>query len=121
MASTKADNNRCAIRYVSDDGNNYAISAKVVYALDVTDGAKYGAAAAQAADLRIPKDMKPRKIKCVAADKPDKWVVCYTTTAAAWTTPGTTLTLDCNGVDVAYTTQAVKRPEKRRDTTRQSA
>lgn len=121
MASTKADNNRCAIRYVSDDGNNYAISAKVVYALDVTDGTKYGATAAQATDLRIPKDMKPRRVKCSAANSPDKWVVVYNTTAAAWTTPGTTLTLDLNGVDTTYTVQAVKRNEKRRDTTRQTA
>lgn len=121
MASTKADNNRCAIRYVSDDGNNYAISAKAVYALDGTDGVKYGATAAQDADLRIPKDIKPRKIKCTSAGKPDKWVVVYNVTAAAWTTPGTTLTLDCNGVDTVYTTKPLKRNEKRRDTTRQTA
>lgn len=120
MASTKANNNRVGWAYTSDDTNDYCISAKAVYVQDVTDGAKYGGALADAADNRIPLDMKPRKVKCVAASNPDKWVVAYTTTATIWTTAGTTLTLDANGVDVAYTTTNIRRGEKRRDTCRET-
>lgn len=121
MASTKANNNRVGWGYVSDDGNTYAISAKAVYVQDVTDGAKYGGSLAGASDLRIPLDMKPRKVKCVAASNPDKWVVVYATTAALWTTAGTQITLDANGVDVTYAATAIRRGEKRRDTCREAA
>lgn len=121
MASTKADNNRVAWTYVDRLDNNYTISAKAVYVLDVTDGAKYGGSVGSNADRRIPKDLKPRRVKLTAAGKPDKWMIAYSTTAAIYTTPGTSLTLDCNGVDVAYTTTDVVREEKWRDTCRQSS
>lgn len=121
MASTKADNNRVCWRYTTNDGVNYAISAKAVYVKDATDGAKYGGGAGQDEDRRIPKDLKPRRVKCRADGKPDKWVIAYQTSATIYTTPGTTLTLDCNGVDVAYTTTKIVREEKYRDTTRQAS
>lgn len=121
MASTKADNNRVAWTYTDKKSVAYAISAKAVYVLDGTDGVKYGGAAAQGTNRRIPKDLKPRRVKFTAAGKPDKWVIAYTTTATIYTTPGTTLTLDCNGTDTVYTATDVIREEKWRDTTRQSA
>lgn len=123
MASTKADNNRVVWTY-TDSSNptvDYAISAKSVYVKDVTDGAKFGGSAALQTARRIPKDIKPRRVKCVAEGKPDKWIVCYSEDATLWTTPGTAVTLDCNGVDTAYVSTAKKREEKYRDTTRQTA
>ncbi len=55
MASTKADNNRCAWQYTDKNDTDYAISAKAVYVLDGTDGAKYGGQAAPSTVRRIPK------------------------------------------------------------------
>lgn len=120
MASTKADNNRISWQYISDDGVTYAISAKKVYVDDPTDGSKYGADHATAANKRIPKDMTPRKVKCICNGQPDKWVVAYSTSATIWTTAATALTLDANGVDQTYATTSIKRGEKRRDTCRQA-
>ncbi len=120
MASTKADNNRVVWQYTDKNDTVWAISAKAVYVLDGTDGAKFGGAAGQAANRRIPKDLKPRRVKCVAAGKPDKWVIAYTT-GASINTAGTTVTLDCNGVDTLYTSVGVVRAESWRDTTRQSS
>jgi hypothetical protein len=121
MASTKADNNRVSWTYTSDEPLDYTISAKAVYVLDATDGAKFGGEAGNPTDRRIPKEVKPRRVKCTAAGKPDKWIVAYDTVCDIWTTPGQTLTLDCNGLDVAYTSTRYKRAEKARDTTRQTA
>lgn len=121
MASTKADNNRCAWTYTDRKGVVYAISAKTVYVQDVTDGAKYGGAAASGTNRRIPKDLKPRRVKCTAAGQPDKWMIAYSTTATIYTTPGTSLVLDSNGVDVTYETTDKIREETWRDTTRQTA
>jgi hypothetical protein len=121
LASTKADNNRVSWVYVDDDDETYAISAKAVYVLDNTDGTKYGGEASSASHARIPKQMKPRRVKCIASGKPDKWVIAYSIDALIWTSPGTALTLDCNGVDTTYATTKYKRGEKSRDTTRQTA
>lgn len=121
MASTKADNNRVAWTYIDDDDTNYTISAKAVYVLDATDGTKYGGSVGSNADRRIPKDLKPRRVKATAPGKPDKWVVAYSTTATIWTAPGTALTLDCNGVDTTYSTTKRKRNEEYRDTCRQTS
>lgn len=121
MASTKADNNRVAWTYTDDESQDWAISAKAVYVLDGTDGSKYGGAAATASDRRIPADIKPRKVKMSASGQPDKYVIAYDSAATIWTTPGTTLTLCVNGVDVVYTAQKQKRRERTRDTTRDAA
>lgn len=121
MASTKADNNRVSWRYTDKKGVVYAVSAKNVYVNDVTDGAKYGGTAASSANRRIPKDLKMRKVKCIAAGQPDKWMVAYTTSATIYTTPGTTLTLNSGGVDVSYETTDVIREERWRDTCRETS
>jgi hypothetical protein len=121
MASLKADNNRVAWTYTDDNAEPFTISAKAVYVLDGTDGSKFGGEAGSTDDRRIPKEMKPRRVKCVSAGKPDKWMIAYATTATIWTTAGTTLTLDCNGTDTVYATTKTKRGERSRDTTRQTA
>lgn len=120
MASTKADNNRVAWTYTDDKNRAWRVSAKAVYVNDVTDGAKYGGSAAASSVQRIPKELKMRKVKCTSAGKPDKWMVAYETDAAIWTTPGTVLTLDTNGVDAVFEASETTRGEKRRDTTTQS-
>lgn len=115
MASTKADNNREAWTYTDDLGDDYRISSKTVYTSDGTDGAKYGGSQGDPADPPFPRGWKPRRVKCSASGKPDKWVIAYDPTATIWTTPGTTLTLDANGVDVEYTvgSKNARRSEKR--------
>jgi hypothetical protein len=120
VASTKADNNRVAWTYIDTDSVNYTISAKAVYVLDGTDGSKYGGSVGSNVDRRIPKDLKPRRVKVTASGKPDKWVICYDTTCDLWTTPGTSITLDANGVDTLYTATKARRAEKYRDTCRQT-
>lgn len=119
MASTKADNNRVAWEYTDDNDENYAMSAKAVYVLGA-DAAKLGGSAPASTVRRLPKEVKPRKVKMIAAGHPDKWIVAYTTSATIWTTAGTSVTLDLNGVDVAYESTKTKRGEKARDTTRQT-
>lgn len=118
MASTKADNNRVGWVYTDDDDQAWGVSAKAVYVQDVTDGAKYGGIV-RTTERRIPKDLKMRRVKCTAAGKPDRWVVAYTKTATIWTTAGTNLTLDANGVDTTYTTALKKRNEDYHDTVMQ--
>lgn len=120
LASTKADNNRVMWTYIDKRATNYTISAKKVYVADPTDGAKFGGSTGSNADRRIPKDLRVRKVKCTSAGKPDRWVTVYDTACALYTTPGTEVTLDVNGVDTLYTSTDVIREEKWRDTTRQT-
>jgi hypothetical protein len=124
VASTKADNNRVSWQYVSTESTpvTYAVSAKAVYVLDGTDGAKYGGGASADANKRLPRGFRMRAIKCTSAGHPDKFIPVYDTSATLWTTPGTTVTRDLNGVDVVYTSKAVQRGERApRDTTRQTS
>lgn len=122
MASTKADKNRVAWKYTDHLANEYAISAPAVYVLDGVDGAKYGGGAAAATDLALPGGFRPRRVRCISAGKPDRWLIAYTEAAALWTTPGTTVTRDVNGVDTVYTSTADALGEKlNRAGTRQSA
>ncbi|HEY6022500.1 MAG TPA: hypothetical protein VIY48_22340 [Candidatus Paceibacterota bacterium] len=121
MASTKADNNRVVWQYTDDNGTNWAVSAKAVYVLDVTDGAKYGGSAPAASVVAKPLNMRMRTVKCVSAGHPDKYVVAYETDAAIWTTPGTQLTLNSNGEDFTYAATAGHRGERYRDGIRQTA
>lgn len=118
MASTKADNNRVGWVYTDKKARDWGISAKAVYVQDVTDGAKYGGKV-RTTERRIPKDLKPRRVKCVASGQPDKWVIAYEEDATIWTTAGTNLTLNCNGVDTTYTTTEKTRDEDYHDTVNQ--
>ena len=122
MTSAKADNNRVAWTYTSDRGTPYRVSAKAVYVLDETDGAKYGGSAAAASVAKLPKGFRMRAIAATSSGKPDKYIVCYTAAATLYATPGTTVVRDVNGVDATYTGANRARAEHEpRDTTRQSA
>lgn len=112
MASLKASGNRVSWTYTDDDGNDWSIAAKGVYVLDVTDGAKYGGSAAGAAVAPIPGNFRPRRVACADASGNVRYVIAYETTAAIWTTPGTSLTLNYFGNDVAFTTSARRRGER---------
>lgn len=120
MASTKASNNRCVWQYTDDNGDNWAVGAKVVYVQDVTDGAKFGGSAPAATVSAIPKQLRMRAVKCIADGSADKWVPVYETDAALWTTPGTTVTLNALGVDVLYACTKSHRGERYRDGIRQT-
>jgi hypothetical protein len=121
MASTKADNNRVVWTYTSDNGTDYAVSAKAVYALDGTDGAKYGGSAPAATVSPKPLQMKMRKVKCISAGHPAIWIPTYEVGATLWSTPGTTVVRDLNGVDTTYTATGSHYGEKFRDGIRQTA
>lgn len=108
----KQSGNRVAWTYTDDDGNDWAISAKNAYVLDPTDGAKYGGSAAGASLQNLPGNMRPRRVCCVDASGNQRYVVAYEATATIWTTPGTALSLNYFGNDVAFTTTARRRGER---------
>jgi hypothetical protein len=112
MASTKASGNRVSWTYTDDDGADWSISAKGAYVLDVTDGAKYGGAAAGASVPPIPGNMRPRRVCSVDASGNQRYVIAYELTATIWTTPGTALELNYFGSDVAFTTTNRRRGER---------
>jgi len=117
------DNNRVAWTYTDDHVASYRISAKAVYVAQVTDGdAKQGGVAAAPSVRRIPKDIKPRRVKMVdvATGAVARYEVAYATDALIWTTPGTTMDLNINGAAVSCEATATHRGEKSRDTTTQS-
>lgn len=113
MATTRASNDRTAWKYTDDLGNVWSVSAKSVMVTDVTDGPKLGGSAAVAGDLPIPGNFVMRKAEFNAADGTTIYVPCYDTSAAAWDTPGTTLTLNVRGVDTEFTKGTRTRGEKR--------
>ena len=124
MANTVQDNNRVAWGYVTADATpiTYCVSAKAVYVTGA-DAAKFGGAAAPASSEGLPKGFRMRAVKCVcAASNKKRWVPVYTVTGTLWTTPGTSVTMNENGVDAAYVAQADRRQERKaRIGTRDSA
>lgn len=104
--------NRVAWTYTDDDGTDWAISAKANEVLDATDGAKYGGSAAGAALQNLPGNMRPRRVCCVDASGNQRYKIAYEVTAAIWTTPGTTLTLNYFGADVAFASTKRRRAER---------
>ncbi len=103
MATTRVDGNRVAWTYTTTDGETFRTSAKNVYVNDVTDGAKFGGSAAAGSVRPLPASFKTRKVVCVDATGVSRAVVAYDTTCALWATPGTTVTLNKNGVDTVFT------------------
>jgi hypothetical protein len=114
MASTKASGAKTAWTYTTSEGTprSFAVAAKACYVEDVTDGAKYGGAAAEPGTPGIPNELRMRKVLCVDENANGRYVVAYTTTATIWTTPGTEITLDMLGVDTVFQATDVHRPEK---------
>jgi hypothetical protein len=112
MASTKAGGAKTAWTYSNDLGTkNYTIAAKTAYVVG-DDSAKFGGSAAVAANDSIPNGYKPRRAKVVSAAKVIRWPICYTVDATLWTTSGTTVTMDIDGVDTVMTSDGTKRAEK---------
>lgn len=98
----KANNNRVAWTYTTNDGEAFRVSAKALYVLDATDGSKYGGSAALGAVRPLPSSFKMRTVDVVSASGSTRRVVCYDTTCALWTTPGTHVTLSFYGVDTDF-------------------
>lgn len=103
MTTLMASNERVWGTYVSDDGNSYNISVKKNVAEAAGNVAKLGYTAGSATQISLPNGIRPRKVKCTAAGKPARYVICYTTAATLWTTSGTTIDLFSLGADVTYT------------------
>lgn len=121
MASTKADGNRVAWTYTANDGTAYRVSAKAVYVLDGTDGAKYGGSAAAASVRAKPAGLRMRQVYAVSAAGRTVAIPVYEKTADAFATPGTTLTRDINGTDTSVTTTSDTISEKMGRQTKQSS
>lgn len=121
MASTKADGNRVAWTYTANDGETYRVSAKAVYVLDGTDGAKYGGSAAAASLKPKPSGLRMRQVYAVSAAGKTIAIVCYEKTCDAFATPGTTLTRNINGTDTSVTTTADTLKEKSARQTKQAS
>jgi hypothetical protein len=115
------DNNRIAWTYTTNDNEAFRTSAKEVYVNDVVDGAKYGGAAAAGSVRPLPASFRTRKVVCVDAAGASRAVVAYTTAAAIWTTPGTTVTLNKNGADVVFTATGDHVSERYGRSTKQQA
>src|SRR5512146_337561 len=121
MASTKADNNREAWTYISDTNDEFLISSKTVYTSDVTDGAKYGGHQANGQEVPLPRQFRPRAVKCTDATGFAIWVTAYANDATI-VTAGTTVTRNKNGTDTEFTSTGKMRREldRRRSITQQS-
>jgi hypothetical protein len=116
------DNNRVAWTYTDDGNTAHRISAKAVYVAQGGGTVPQGGAAAASTVRRIPKEIKPRRVKMtdVATGNKVRWEIAYTITAPIWVTPGTTMDLNINGAAVSCQATATHRGEKARDTTTQS-
>lgn len=118
MATTKADNNRVAWTYTTNDSEAFRTSAKAVY-VGGGDAAKFGGSAAAGSMRALPASFKTRKAVVVDAAGATRAVVVYDTEAALWTTPGTTVTLDKNGVDTVFTSDGNLQAERYGRSTKQ--
>lgn len=94
---------RTAWRYTDDDGRFYAFNALTGYTAQV---AVLGGAARVAGDVPAPAGFRPRVAKVwLAADHTKrKRVVCYTPSATAFTTIGTTVSVDYLGTATDFVT-----------------
>jgi hypothetical protein len=111
VASTMAPNDRILWTYTDDNSTDYGVAAKAVY-VGGADAAKYGGEECVTELPSIPNGLRPRCVKCKGTNGSTRWMIAYDLTATIWTTPGTTLTLNSNGVDVVFTAQRTKRGER---------
>jgi hypothetical protein len=121
MATTKVDNNRIAWTYTTNDAEAFRTSAKYVYVGTGDDAAKFGGSAAAASMRALPASFRTRKALVVDAAGATRAVVVYETDAALWTTPGTTVTLNKNGVDTVFTSSGDLKPERYGRSTKQQS
>ncbi len=111
MANTVQNGNRIAWGYTDNAGVTWRVSAKQVYVEHATDGVKYGGAAAASSVRAWPSSWKMRTVKCTSGATAIL-VPVYSTSAALWTTPGTTITRTLNGVDATFTSTSTKHEEE---------
>ncbi len=90
--------------YTDDNGKEWRVAARkaITDQLEVAD-VKVGGSAGDPADDKLPRYIRPRKRYVVAADGTRRGVVCYTTSAPLWTTPGITITLMHGADGVVFT------------------
>lgn len=111
MASTMASNERTAWLY-SSGAIDYCVSAKKAY-VEGADAAKFGGGAAEGTERSLPNGIRPRKAQVYnATANVSRWLIVYSTDAALWTTPGTTVTLNYKGVDTVFTSTGQTLGEK---------
>lgn len=107
------------VKYVDDAGNNWCILADKPTIEVAGQAAKLGATVTGGSCPKIPSWLKPRYVMARGGttDAVRKFI-CYTAAAAAFTTPGTTLTVSTyRGSGVAtevFTTLAVGYGERKR-------
>lgn len=83
----------CTVKYVDDDGNNWCIWAEKTTIEHAGNGAKLGAAVTNGGCPPIPRSLKPRYVWAKGASGVLRKVICYTSSAAMFTTPGTTINM----------------------------
>lgn len=113
------DGNRVRWQYTDDAGNTWAVSAKKEY-VTLVDTPLGGAAGAATLDP-LPSYIKPRRCHVKTATGVVRQVICYSPTATAWTTPGTTFQMNINGASVAVEVQKGRTGERFRDTCTQAS
>lgn len=115
--------NKVAWTYTDDNGVDYRVAASKGITDQVNGSAvpKVGGSAAAATVARLPKHIKPRKRYVISAAGVRRGVVCYDKTCDLWATGGTTINLQYNGTDTAFTRGTTYFNEKSRDTTTSSS
>lgn len=113
----------CTVKYVDDANNEWAILADKPTIEVAGQGAKLGAAVTGGGLPRIPGWLKPRYVLAEGGTTGAiRKFICYTAACAAFTTPGTTLTVSTfRGTGVAtetFTTLAEGYAERKRRTNR---
>jgi hypothetical protein len=111
MANTKQNRNAVAWTYTDGSSQDWRVSARAVYVLDITDGAKYGGEAAASNVQGKPKGLRMRAVYCTSGGV-KTLIPCYDTACDLWTTPGTSVVRNLNGVDATFTSTKDKREEK---------
>lgn len=101
-----ASGNKIRWTYVADSGTSYAIAATkaITDQLGVSTNPKVGGSAAALTVPRLPKQIKPRRVKLYnAANGVSRSVICYQPDAELLDGTETTLTLEHAGADIVFT------------------
>lgn len=100
-------------KYTCDNGQTYRLRAKTAIVAQV-DGAlapKVGGEAASMADPLPPKGFRPRVAYVTDGTGLTRQVVCYDTSCALFATDGTTINLQLDGAETAFTGNKHNRSE----------
>jgi len=107
--------NALAWQYTDDDGNTWTRRAKKAITDQVNGSSEVlvGGEAASTSDNVIKVALiRPRAVYCDNDTYGRKAVVCYDTTCDLWTTPGTTINLNCQGDSRAFVSTRFKLKER---------